>query len=194
VDLAAAPGSTVLAAGSGVVAFAGVLAGRGVLSIVHANGLRTTYEPLQPTVAVGARVAAGAVVGRLAAGHPGCPEPSCLHFGLRRGAEYLDPLDLFRHGPIRLLPLAEAADAAPARPGQVVPAAADSGPVAPAARQGAAADEQPPPATAEPATAGQPAAGPAQRRTHLGSASIRLASSAGLAIALALLIIRRRPP
>jgi murein DD-endopeptidase MepM/ murein hydrolase activator NlpD len=105
VDLAARPGVTVYAAGPGVVRFAGVIAGQGVVSVEHRGGLRTTYEPVVPTVRAGEAVAAGDAVGRLAAGHPGCAEPACLHWGLRRGGEYLDPLALLGLGHVRLLPL-----------------------------------------------------------------------------------------
>ena len=105
VDLGAAPGDPVLAAGPGVVVFAGVLAGRGVVSVQHAGGLRTTYEPLVVATRRGAAVARGSVLGRLAGGHAGCPWPACLHWGLRRGEVYSDPLSLLRRGPVRLLPL-----------------------------------------------------------------------------------------
>ena len=105
VDLGGAPGDPVLAAGPGVVVHAGVLAGRGVVSVQHPSGLRTTYEPLAVTVRKGAAVSRGALLGRLVAGHPGCPWPACLHWGLRRGETYLDPLTLVRRGPVRLLPL-----------------------------------------------------------------------------------------
>jgi len=105
VDLGGAPGEAVLAAADGVVVFAGQLAGRGVVSIDHDGGLRTTYEPLLPGVAAGQRVAAGATIGQLVAGHPGCPAAACLHWGVRRGAEYLDPLGLMSAGRVRLLPL-----------------------------------------------------------------------------------------
>ncbi|MFI1192605.1 murein hydrolase activator EnvC family protein [Micromonospora sp. NPDC020750] len=104
VDLVAAPGAVVRAAGSGVVLFAGPVAGRPVVTVGHDAGLRTTYEPVRPGVRAGDRVAAGAPLGRLRPGHPGCPEPACLHWGLRRGAEYLDPLALLGLGPVRLLP------------------------------------------------------------------------------------------
>jgi hypothetical protein len=194
VDLAAPPGTPVLAAGAGVVAFAGILAGRGVLSILHAGGLRTTYEPVQATLAVGARVAAGAVVGRLVAGHPGCPVAACLHWGLRRGKDYLDPLDLLRRGPIRLLPLADPVTQAPARRGQAGPAAADAPPAAdPASHHHAQADQ--PPSLAEGRGRSRAAtAGPAGRHPAPRPSSVAIASSAGIAIALALLISRRRPP
>jgi murein DD-endopeptidase MepM/ murein hydrolase activator NlpD len=57
-----------------------------------------------PSVAAGDLVAAGDPVGRLAAGHAGCPVPACLHWGLRRGESYLDPLGLLGLARVRLLP------------------------------------------------------------------------------------------
>ncbi|WP_091449571.1 M23 family metallopeptidase [Actinokineospora iranica] len=106
VDLPGTPGEPVHAAADGVIAFAGQVATRGVVSIEHAPGLRTTYEPLTPTVTQGTRVRRGDRIGLLAPGHPGCPQtPACLHWGLRRGQEYLDPLMLLTtHHHVRLLP------------------------------------------------------------------------------------------
>lgn len=104
VDLAADQGAVVYAAGPGVVRFAGPVAGRPVVSIDHPNGLRTTYEPVQPLVVVGDRVAAGDQIGVLLPSHPGCPVSACLHWGLRRGTFYLDPLSLLGLGQVRLLP------------------------------------------------------------------------------------------
>ncbi|MEO3744734.1 M23 family metallopeptidase [Plantactinospora sp. B24E8] len=105
VDLVASSGATVRAAGAGVVLFAGMVAGRPVVSVAHPNGLRTTYEPVRPEVRAGDRVAAGDPLGSLQPGHPGCPTVSCLHWGLRRGEEYLDPLLLLGLGRVRLLPV-----------------------------------------------------------------------------------------
>nr|WP_229069477.1 M23 family metallopeptidase [Actinoplanes sp. DH11] len=105
VDLAVPPATVVRAAGAGTVVFAGVVAGRGVLSVAHAGGLRTTYEPVTTTVARGDRVAAGDPLGTIEIGHPRCPKPTCLHWGLRRGTDYLDPLALLGLGRVRLLPL-----------------------------------------------------------------------------------------
>jgi len=105
VDLAAAEGSAVFAAGSGVVVFAGPLAGRGVVSIEHEGGLRTTYEPVRASVAAGARVTAGAIIGVLQAGHPGCAPAVCLHWGARLPDRvYLDPMALLQPWRVRLLP------------------------------------------------------------------------------------------
>nr|WP_244904973.1 M23 family metallopeptidase [Streptomyces prasinopilosus] len=117
VDLAAAPGAPVRAVAAGRVSFAGRVAGRGVVSVeLSGTGtppLRTTYEPVLPSVAKGAEVAPGEVVGAVAAtgpaGSPHCTA-SCLHWGLLRADVYLDPLALLppwllRNGPPRLLPV-----------------------------------------------------------------------------------------
>jgi len=105
-DLAAASGAVVRAAGAGVIVFSGQIAGRGVVSVAHPGGLRTTYEPvLVEPHRPGDPVAAGEEIGTLAPGHPGCPTAACLHWGLRRGADYLDPLTLLGLGRVRLLPL-----------------------------------------------------------------------------------------
>jgi murein DD-endopeptidase MepM/ murein hydrolase activator NlpD len=105
VDLAGTPGAPVLAAGDGIVVFAGTVAGRPLLSIDHADGLRTTYEPVTPSVGAGQHVSRGSPIGTLVTGHAGCPTAACLHWGLRRGETYLDPLALLRPPRIRLLPL-----------------------------------------------------------------------------------------
>ncbi|MFC0508526.1 murein hydrolase activator EnvC family protein [Micromonospora costi] len=106
VDLAAVPGAPVRAAGPGTVLFAGMVAGRPVVTVGHADGMRTTYEPVQPSVTGGASVSAGAPLGALLPAHPGCPDTACLHWGLRRGEEYLDPLTLLGLGRVRLFPVA----------------------------------------------------------------------------------------
>ncbi len=105
VDLAAPPSAVVRSAGPGTVLFAGLVAGRGVVSVAHAGGLRTTYEPVTASVSVGDVVARGDPLGLLQPGHPGCPSAACLHWGLRRGPLYLDPLALLGLGRVRLLPL-----------------------------------------------------------------------------------------
>lgn len=103
-DLAGTNGAPVLAAGAGTVMFAGQVAGRGVISIDHPGGLRTTYEPVSPSVTAGDLVAQGQQIGTLVPGHPGCPSAVCLHWGARRGTDYLDPLHLLGLSRVRLLP------------------------------------------------------------------------------------------
>lgn len=109
VDLAGSPGSAVRAAGAGVVVHAGPVAHRDVVSIAHPSGLRTTYEPVHPEVAVGAIVRGGQVIGTLAPpdggpAHVTCGRRPCLHWGARRGGDYIDPLWLVRPPRVRLLP------------------------------------------------------------------------------------------
>ncbi len=94
VDLTATTGQEVLASAEGIVVFAGRVAGRGVVSIDHDGGMRTTYEPVVWKVSAGERVHGGQSIGTVAAGHPGCPVETCLHWGVRRGSDYLDPLRL----------------------------------------------------------------------------------------------------
>lgn len=105
VDLTARFGQQVRSAGAGVVAFAGMVAGRPVVTVSHGL-LRTTYEPVEPSVQVGDHVRAGEPIGTLSGtiGHCGAGRP-CLHWGLLRGVVYLDPLALLRTGPVRLLPM-----------------------------------------------------------------------------------------
>ena len=104
VDLLGHVGQQVHAAMPGTVSFAGSLAGRGVVVVDH-GATRTTYEPVAPSVAVGAVVGPGAVLGSLQLGGSHCFPRACLHWGWLRGSTYLDPLGLVGGGPVRLLPL-----------------------------------------------------------------------------------------
>jgi Peptidase family M23 len=115
VDLLGAFGEEVHSGGAGLVTYAGLLAGRGVVTVTH-GALRTTYEPVTPVVHAGDRVRAGAVIATLdlLAGH--CLPRACLHWGLIRGVTYLDPLSVVGAGPVRLLPLQGGVRVAPSPP------------------------------------------------------------------------------
>ncbi|QHA09921.1 peptidoglycan DD-metalloendopeptidase family protein [Streptomyces broussonetiae] len=110
VDLAAPVGSAVRAVAPGRVSFAGRVAGRGAVSVeLTGTDLRTTYEPVTPSVTKGEAVRAGDVVGAVEATGSHCPA-TCIHWGLLRGDTYLNPLDLLppwllERGPSRLLPV-----------------------------------------------------------------------------------------
>src|SRR5438270_8505577 len=67
VDLPGSPGQRVYAAGPATVVFAGLLAGRPVVSLAHPGGLRTSYEPVRAAVRVGQAVTAETVIGELVA-------------------------------------------------------------------------------------------------------------------------------
>ena len=95
VDLLGRVGDPVLAAAAGTVTFVGTVAGTDVVTISHGS-VRTTYEPVSAEVRVGQQVSLGSVIGALRAGH--CDNlasgQACLHWGLLRGEDYLDPLRL----------------------------------------------------------------------------------------------------
>ncbi len=101
VDLAAAPGTPVRAANDGVVSFAGTVAGTLHVTITHAGNLRTSYSFLSAvSVRTGQVVVRGDIVGDTggAGAEPGDPHhgAAMLHFGLRVGDRYVDPMVLFR--------------------------------------------------------------------------------------------------
>lgn len=95
------------------MSFAGRVAGRGVVSVELTDTgdppLRVTYEPVEATVRKGDEVEAGELVGTVEPTGSHCTA-ICLHWGLRKGDTYLDPLSLLppwllQRGPSRLLPV-----------------------------------------------------------------------------------------
>ena len=108
VDLLAGVGGEVRAPDDGRVAFAGAVAGRGVVSIDH-DGARSSLEPVTASVEAGDEVRRGQVVGVLGTG--GSHAAGVLHLGARvrsgDGWAYVSPL-LLLGGARRavLLPLA----------------------------------------------------------------------------------------
>ncbi|MGU3294283.1 peptidoglycan DD-metalloendopeptidase family protein [Williamsia sp. M5A3_1d] len=119
VDLASAPSAPVVSAGAGVVHFAGVVAGKPVVSVLHPDGVLTTYEPVTATVSVGMSVARGSPLGTVDGVHPGCVA-ACLHWGARRGsgsaARYLNPLALLGVVRVRLKPVGDVSAIGPVGP------------------------------------------------------------------------------
>ena len=91
VDLgAAAPGTDVVSPAAGTVSFVGVVVDRPVITIDHGDGLRSSFEPVDSTLALGTQVAAGEVVGTVVPGH--CSLMACVHWGVRDGDQYVNPL------------------------------------------------------------------------------------------------------
>jgi lysostaphin len=85
VDLAAAPGTNVLAAGDGTVAFAGSQGAYGKLIVLnHQEGLQTRYAQLSSIkVKVGQAVKRGQIIGAVGtSGRPSSRQPH-LHFEIR---------------------------------------------------------------------------------------------------------------
>jgi len=111
IDYAVAPGTPVHASAPGVVTFAGAIGHQRFVTVLHADGLRTSYAFLATIeVHAGQAVAQDDVVGT---------SGGAVHFGVRRGAVYLDPELLLAGGrPVaRLVPT----DGAPARAGRGPP-------------------------------------------------------------------------
>jgi murein DD-endopeptidase MepM/ murein hydrolase activator NlpD len=104
IDLAGSVGQPVLAVGAGVVTYAGVLAGRGVVVVSH-GALRSTYQPVSAAVRVGDDVQLGDRLGTLSAVGSHCLPDACLHLGVIRATTYVDPLSLLPDPAVRLKPL-----------------------------------------------------------------------------------------
>lgn len=97
IDYSTAPGAPVLASAPGEVLFAGEVASDKHVTLVHADGLRTTYSFLATIgVSPGETVPAGGVVGTSA---------GRFHFGVRAAdGTYLDPNQLIAVSVARLVP------------------------------------------------------------------------------------------
>ncbi len=93
IDIGVPAGTPVRAPASGVVSFAGNVAGHLYLTIDHGGGLLSTSSFLS-TVLVheGDAIVQGQVVALSGTGHPGDVSPD-LHFGVRLNGAYVDPLD-----------------------------------------------------------------------------------------------------
>ena len=84
-------GAPLISPAAGTVSFVGRVVDRPVITIDHGNGLRSSFEPVASALTAGAAVAAGDVLGQVQVGHCG-PAPPCVHWGVRRGEDYVNPL------------------------------------------------------------------------------------------------------
>ena len=101
IDLSGRVGEAVRTALGGTVTFVGQVGGTPTVVVTHGS-VRTTYQPVRTSVAVGHRVETGSVIGHLLTVHSHCLPEACLHWGYRRGRTYLNPLALVEK--VRLLP------------------------------------------------------------------------------------------
>ena len=90
IDIGAAAGTDVKAAGSGSVAAVTTdTSGGAIVVIKHSDGLLTVYTQMEGlTVDKGDNISRGQTIGKVRAG-----DPSFLHFEVRRGLQSLDPVD-----------------------------------------------------------------------------------------------------
>ncbi len=167
------PGTVVGAIGPGLVVFAGPVAGQLYVTVLHPDGIRSSYSYLAAVhVAVGDRVVVGQSVGVSGA---------IFHLGARIGETYIDPASLFGtlvgSASTFLVPLGPGS-AAPRVPGRGSPG--DRAGPAPGVRPvprggaGAGAAEAPAPVATTVGTAVEAAAG------HLGAAGRRALERAPL--------------
>jgi murein DD-endopeptidase MepM/ murein hydrolase activator NlpD len=89
IDLVVPDGAGVRAPADGVIAFAGMVAGRPVVTIDHGGGLVTTLEPVVSSHRVGDTVDRADAIGSLQTG--GHVPPGAVHFGVRQSGEYVNP-------------------------------------------------------------------------------------------------------
>jgi hypothetical protein len=96
VDFAVGHDTPIRAAATGVVQFAGTVAGHTWVSIGHPDGLVTSYGPLtELNVKTGDVVTRGTPLARLAPGGHGLHNnDQGLHFSVRKDGTYLDPLTI----------------------------------------------------------------------------------------------------
>lgn len=96
IDVAAPAGTPVRASASGVVVFAGNVAGNRTVSIDHPDGVRTTYSFLGTIVArANTVVTRGDVIATVGPGHAGNGAGPHVHLSARRGDLYFDPVALY---------------------------------------------------------------------------------------------------
>ena len=86
--------------------FSGMVVDRPVVTVLHGDGRRSSLEPVVDAPAAGTYVEPGAVLGTVGSGASHCAPRQCVHWGVRSGEVYLDPLTLLpASGPTVLLPL-----------------------------------------------------------------------------------------
>ncbi|TJY72242.1 M23 family metallopeptidase [Arthrobacter sp. CAU 1506] len=90
VDLAVPAGTAVLSPADGRISFSGWVVDRRVITINHGDGLRSSLLAVASDLQAGDTVSAGDSVGTVAEGGH-CPT-ACLHWGVRRGETYINPL------------------------------------------------------------------------------------------------------
>ena len=96
IDIAAASGTPIKAAGPGEVLYQGWLRGLGQVVIIdHGGDLTTVYAHLSATsVREGSNVKAGTVIGR--AGNTGTDAEYGLHFEVRKNGSAVNPMNYLR--------------------------------------------------------------------------------------------------
>ncbi len=105
IDIASYEGAQIVSPASGTIRWVGVINSIPMMSMVHDDGIITTYQPVKALVSTGDRVERGQIIATLISGH--CDQGACLHFGVKENDRYIDPqmwLLSKRAEKVRLLP------------------------------------------------------------------------------------------
>ncbi len=105
VDITAGTGTVLIAPDDGVISFNGTVAGKDVISIKHADGLTSTFEPAHSDLETGAPVFRGKPFGVADGSSDHCLD-FCVHWGVMDAYDdYLDPSTLILPRTIALKPV-----------------------------------------------------------------------------------------
>lgn len=105
VDITAGTGTALIAPDDGVIAFNGTVAGKDVISIKHADGLTSTFEPAHSDLETGDPVFRGQPFGVADGLSDHCLD-FCVHWGVMDASDdYLDPSTLILPRTIALKPV-----------------------------------------------------------------------------------------
>lgn len=105
VDITAETGAVLIAPDDGVISFNGTVAGKDVISIKHADGLTSTFEPAHSDLETGAPVFRGKPFGVADGSSDHCLD-FCVHWGVMDAYDdYLDPSTLILPRTIALKPV-----------------------------------------------------------------------------------------
>lgn len=105
VDITAGTGTALIAPDDGVISFNGTVAGKDVISIKHADGLTSTFEPAHSDLETGDPVFRGQPFGVADGSSDHCLD-FCVHWGVMDAYDdYLDPSTLILPRTIALKPV-----------------------------------------------------------------------------------------
>jgi len=101
IDIVSIQNGVVRAPADGVVAFRGTVVDRPLLTIEHADGYVSTFEPMISELSAGDVVSAGDEIGAVASG--GHASAGTMHLGVRLDRDYINPMLLFGEVPRAVL-------------------------------------------------------------------------------------------
>ena len=105
IDLMPTASPVIYAPAPGTIGFTGKVAGKPVVTVLHAGGVRSTFEPADTDLEAGTLIVPGAQLGTISPAGPWHCPTACLHWGVKRGNDYLDPWRFINpHVRIILLP------------------------------------------------------------------------------------------